>query len=394
MLAEPLQPLAVPVDELRSLEGNPRRGDVAAVARSLKRFGQRKPIVARVDGTVVAGNHTLLAARELGWAEIAVVRVDDDEVTAKAYALADNRTSALGSFDLGDLAAMVGEVHAVDPELLAAASFDEDDLNELLAGRTVPAALNDPDDVPEPPAEPVSALGDLWLLGPHRVACGDSTSVTDVERLLDQPPQLVFTDPPYNVAFNGRSGNFDVIANDDLSADGFRDFLSATVATLHAVASSAPWYVCTNWRMFPLLAGLLPQVDACIVWVKNVFGMGNGYRHQHEWIAYIGPPIASNSESDVWEIARDSGGDYRHPTQKPVAVAQRAIVNSSAKGDVVLDLFGGSGSTLIAAHSSGRQARLMELDPRYVDVICRRYQEHTGTKPILEATGEPHDFTT
>jgi ParB-like chromosome segregation protein Spo0J len=137
MIAEPLLPLVRPVADLRVLDGNPRRGDVQAVKRSLQRFGQRKPIVVREDGTVIAGNHTLLAARELGWTEIAAVGTEDDEATAKAYALADNRTSALGSFDMGDLALMAAEVHAVDPELLEAASFTAADLNELL-GRFEP----------------------------------------------------------------------------------------------------------------------------------------------------------------------------------------------------------------------------------------------------------------
>lgn len=415
MLAEPLRNLAVPLDELKPLEGNPRRGDVAAVARSLKRFGQRKPIVARADGTVVAGNHTLAAARELGWAELAVVRVDDDEATAKAYALADNRTSALGSFDEADLAAMVGEVFAADPELLAAASFDEADLNELLAGLGAPATLNDPDEVPDPPAEPVSALGDLWLLGPHRLLCGDSTNEDEFGHLMEgNLADMIWTDPPYNVAVTG--GTHDPrdkknyskgprIINDAMDDGEFRTFLIAAFSAMaENLKPGGAAYAChadtegLNFRSAFGEGGL--ELHQVLIWVKQQFVFGRSdYHWQHEPILYGWRPGAAHvfhgerNQSTVWQMDRPMRSAMEHPTQKPVTLISIALANSSRSGATVLDPFAGSGSTLIACHGTGRRARLLELDPAYVDVICRRFQEHTGMVPVLEATGKPHDFT-
>jgi site-specific DNA-methyltransferase (adenine-specific) len=402
MLAEPLRDLAVPLDDLTPLEGNPRRGDVAAVARSLRRFGQRKPIVARRDGTVVAGNHTLAAARELGWSEIAVVRVDDDEATAKAYALADNRTSVLGSFDEADLAAMVGEVFAADPELLEAASFDEAYLNELLAGREPPTALTDPDEVPDVPVQTVSALGDLWLLGPHRLLCGDSTGGAVVERVMgDGRADCVWTDPPYGVAYESAVGD---IQNDDLNHVALTDFLRASLAaTLAFTKGGAAWYVSFADKTLLAAATVLDELGIyrnVIVWVKDQLVLGRGdYHSRHEVVFYGWTPGAAHhavedrTQDTVWEIPRPKRSD-EHPTMKPVELVARALRNSTRVGALVLDPFAGSGSTLIACHETRRIARLVELDPPYVDVICRRYQEHTGTVPVLESSGEPHDFTT
>ena len=415
MIAEPLRGLARPVDGLRTLEGNPRRGDVAAVKRSLQRFGQRKPIVARDDGTVIAGNHTLLAARELGWSEIAVVGTDDDDATAKAYALADNRTSALGSFDMADLAAMAVEVHAVDPELLLAASFTEADLNALLAGQHVPPKLNDPDDVPEPPAEPVTVLGDVWLLGPNRLLCGDSTSAAALGGLMDGDlADMIWTDPPYNVAVVGGThdprdrknhGKGPRIANDAMGDSEFRGFLIAAFSAMaEQLKPGGAAYVChadtegLNFRAAFAEGGL--ELHQVLIWVKQRFVFGRSdYHWQHEPILYGWKPGAAHAfhgernQSTTWLVDRPMRSAMEHPTQKPAALVAVALQNSSQAGALVLDPFAGTGSTLIAAHGVNRVTRLVELDPQYVDVICRRYQEHTGTKPVLESTGEPHDFT-
>lgn len=408
MIAEPLAALAVPIDQLRPLEGNPRRGDVAAVARSLKRFGQRKPIVAREDGTVVAGNHTLAAALELGWSELAVVRVGDDEATAKAYALADNRTSALGSFDMGDLAAMVAEVEAFDPALLEAASFDEDDLNALLAGRQVPTKLTDPDEVPEPPAEPVTRPGDLWLLGPHRVLCGDAHRAEDIGRALgDRQPVMVLTDPPYAI-YGSASGVSSDVA-DDKMVRPFFESLWRTIYRVLPVFGHA--YVHCDWRSWASIweaakvAAMTPR--NMLVWDKGGFGLGSNYANNHELIAFFAklPPQRTMTSSapagqrtvhrpNVLHFERPSGDERLHNAAKPVDLLAEVIENSSDPGQVVLDLFGGSGSTLIAAHRTERVAVLTEIEPAGTDVICRRFQRLTGTKPVLEATGEPHDFAT
>jgi DNA modification methylase len=409
VIAEPLLPLARPVAELRLLDGNPRRGDVAACKRSLKRFGQRKPIVVREDGTVEAGNTTLKAALELGWTEIAVVAFGDDDATAKAFALADNRTSELGTFDLAALAAMAVEVQAADPELLAAASYTEADLNALLAGLRVPEKRTDPDAVPDAPAEPVTQLADLWLLGPHRLLCGDSTDPADLARLMDgETADLVFTDPPYNADYSSRVDKqrrkpWGGITNDALPEDEYEAFLARALSCIPAVtAKGAAVYVWTDWHHYSLVERLYRErflQKALIIWDKGHFGLGTYYRTQHELLLFgvLGSTVATwnagHDERDVWQVSRDPLGNYAHPTQKPVELCTRAISNSAPQAGTVLDLFGGSGSTLIAAHGTDRVARLMELEPPYCDVICRRYQEHTGTKPVLESTGQPHDFT-
>ena len=198
MIIDGLQPLATEIGKLKLLPGNPRKGDIQAVARSLEAFGQRKPIV--------AGNHTLQAAQSLGWDKIAVVFVEDDEAKAKAYALADNRTAELGGYDSQALFEMITDVQLLDKELFAATGWDNDDLAELLATlelEQLPAAFTDPDDVPDrSPSKTIE--GDIWLLGPHRVLCGNATQPTDIEKVLaGELAAYVFTDPPYNVAYEG-----------------------------------------------------------------------------------------------------------------------------------------------------------------------------------------------
>jgi site-specific DNA-methyltransferase (adenine-specific) len=419
VITDDLAALATPIDQLELLDGNPRRGDIDAVARSLDRFGQRKPIVARrSDRQVVAGNHTLQAARKLGWDEIAVVWVDDDEVTAKAFALADNRTAELGDYDdqlLGDLLKAVGDV---DPALLADAGWAGDAVAELLERlepEQVPIADTDPDDIPESaPAKTVP--GDVWLLGPHRVACGDSTVPTDFDKLMaGELADMVWTDPPYGVAVNAvesveeakrlrRRTDGKVILNDNLSPAELGGFLQSAFATTISVCRpGSVWFVAApGGPLFLQFAIALDEMGIwrqTITWVKDQFAMGRSdYHGRHEPIFYGWTPGAAHqpppdrTQDTVWEVPRPKRSP-EHPTMKPVALIERAVVNHTKKGAVVLDPFGGSGTTLIACHQTGRVARLIELDPKYVDVICRRFQEHTGIKPIAEATGREHDFT-
>lgn len=412
-IIENLRPLAVPVGSLRLLEGNPRVGDVDAVAASLARFGQRKPIVARSDGTVVAGNHTLQAARSLFWDEIAVVYVDDDDATAKAYALADNRTAELGGYDDEALRAMVLEVQAFDEALLADTGWAGDDLEALLADPIVlPPPLDDPDNAPDPPTESVSALGDVWLLGAHRVMCGDSTEAEHIETLIaGSPADLVWGDPPYGVKYVGKTKQALTIQND--GGANQRGFVAdALLAVAPCVEPGSPFYLAvpagpqgTECRLGVADAGWALHEE--LVWVKDAFVLGHSdYHYRHEPILYGWLPgpgrsgrgnhagtrwFGDHAQTTVMEVPRPRRSET-HPTMKPVELIAPCLTNSSQPGDIVLDPFGGSGSTLIAAYQTGRVARLVELDPRYVDVICRRYQQATGDKPILEATGEPHDF--
>ena len=433
MITDDLAALATPIDQLELLDGNPRRGDVDAVARSLDRFGQRKPIVARKsDRQVVAGNHTLQAARKLGWSEIAVVWVDDDEVTAKAFALADNRTAELGDYDDQLLAKLVAEVRAADEEMLADAGWHGDDLAELLAKLEPAETFTDPDDVPAAPIEK-SVPGDVWILGPHRLLCGDATSPTDYERLIDGSlVDCVFTDPPYNVAYEGGTADKLKIQNDDMSDAAFDAFLmDSFVGMSSAMRPGAAIYVChadgsgNAFRNSFVGSGLL--LKQVLIWVKQRFVLGRqDYNWQHEPILYgwkpgaahqwHGPHNRSTVLDDTVDLDAMGAEEMRsiiadalavstvvrvdnprrngdHPTMKPVALIERLVANSTRPGQLVLDPFGGSGSTLIACHQTNRVARLIELDPKYVDVICRRFQEHTGIKPIAEATGREHDFT-
>lgn len=410
-ITEALAALAERVDTLNLLDGNPRVGDVDAVAASLRRFGQRKPIVAtRSDRVVVAGNHTLQAARQLGWDEVAVVFVDDDEDTARAFALADNRTAELGHYDDENLAAMIAAVREADEELLADTGWDAETVAALLA--EVPELVDDadPDDVPPEPEVPKTVTGDVWLLGPHRVMCGDSTSPTDLERLMAGGlADMVWTDPPYGVSYVGKTEDALTIDND--GAEGLEELLAdAFDGVLAAVKPGRPVYVAApaGPQGVPFANGLLQRglFRQRLCWVKSSLVLGHSdyhYRHEDIYLGYA--PGGSgrrgrggecwygdNSQTSVLEFDKPSR-NREHPTMKPVELVAYCIGNSSKKGDVVLDLFGGSGSTLIAAHTTGRVARLMEMDPKYVDVICRRYQELTGDKPIAESTGNPHDFT-
>jgi len=408
-----LAPLAFPVARLDLLAGNPRVGNVEAVARSLARFGQHRPAVARRKrggrGEVIAGNHMLLAARQLGWKELAVVWVEDSDTEAKARALADNRTADLGIYDDVLLANMIESI-SHDADLMAAASYSHDDLLALLNGAPK-AGLTDPDDVPEPPAAK-SVLGDLWLLGPHRVLCGDSTVPADVERLMDgAKASILWTDPPYGVDYVGKTKRALTIENDGAAdlPELLRRFMAAATVVLEP---SSPFYIAAPAG--PLFAVFLKAVAEAgwryhqeIVWRKDQMVLGHSdYHYIHEPLLYgylpgPGRPgrglhagtrwYGDHSQVSVIDCPRPKRSE-EHPTMKPVALIERCLHNSSRPGFSVLDLFGGSGSTLIACHQTGRVAYLCEIDPRYVDVTCRFFQEHTGIVPRHES-GEEVDFT-
>ena len=400
-----LRALAAPIALLRRLPGNPRRGVPEAIAASLTAFRQRKPVVAKVDGTVIAGNHTLDAAEALGWDELAVVWVDDDETTAGAYALADNRTAELGGYDEEALAALMAEVHAADAELYAATGWTGDDLEDLLAKlapEPIPI-LGDPDDVPDT-APAITIRGDVWLLGDHRLACGDSTVPTTIERALGGAlADMVWTDPPYGVSYVGKTADALTIDNDGLDTDDLATFLqTAFAAALAACRPGATWMVSGPPGPLTIVFGQaladLGLLRQQLIWVKDVFVLGHGdYHYRHEPLFYGWAPGAAHTpppdrtQDTVWEVPRPKRSED-HPTMKPVALVTRAIENHSRPGAVVLDPFGGSGTTLIAAQVTGRRACLVEVDPRYCDVICRRFEEATGITPIAEATGRERSF--
>jgi site-specific DNA-methyltransferase (adenine-specific) len=429
-----LEALAVDIELLSPLPGNPRKGDVEAVKRSYQTFGQRKPIVVRREGAggiVIAGNHQLQAAKALGWTRIAALFTDDDDLTAKAYALADNKTADLGTYDDDLVAELLAEL-TVDPELLAATAYSELEVAGLL-GETVGAPKNDPDETPAAPRVAHSTPTDVWLLGEHRLVVGDSTDPDTIALALDgRLADIVFTDPPYGVEYVGKTKEELTIENDGMTAAAFEAFLlEAYGAMIQHTKEGGPIYVCHAIMAAPAFMGQFEaagwSLRQVLVWVKDCFALSRqDYNWQHEPILYGWKPGAAHpwhgpfNDSTVHDFERSdlnslSKGDLmeiieqgrrwsnviredrpkrstEHPTMKPVKLVQRLLKNSATTGDTVLDPFGGSGSTLIAAHGLGMKAALVELDPIYADVICRRFEEHTGVTPIAEATGQPHSF--
>jgi len=354
---------------------------IAQIAASIKEFGWTNPILVDGDKGIIAGHGRLMAARKLGMTEVPVIELKDLTPTQKkAYIIADNRLALNAGWDDQLLTIELNELLA-DKFSLDLLGFNADELNALLNPVEINEGLVDEDEVPEPPPEPITKLGDVYILGNHRLMCGDSTSIDAVDKLMEgQRSDMVFTDPPYNVAFNGRSGKFDVIKNDNLPKDEFDAFIKDWLQTFN-VNKPNSYYICCNWAFYGLMQ-LELKPKACIVWAKNVFGLGRGYRHQHEFIIFDGlidPDI--KNESDLWQIAKDT--KYKHPTQKPVALSERAIKNSTKPNNIVLDYFGGSGSTLIGCEKTGRKARVMELDPIYCDVIVKRWENFTGKKAVL-----------
>ena len=397
-----------PIDKLIEYARNPRKNDHAVdrVAAAIREFGFRVPVVAKSDGTVVDGHLRLKAAKKLGLTEVPVVLADDmTDLQIKAFRLSVNKMAELAEWD--------DELLAIEFAELADAGFDNlltgftQDEIDALTPEQIPEGLTDEDAVPEVQAEPVSKLGDVWLLGKHRVMCGDSTSIDAVETLLEgQKADLLFTDPPYGVAYEGghnkkkRGGIIaDTLEGDDLTGL----FYGALVAALPNTKDGAAFYVWfasgKSIETFAALASIPLKLRAVIQWYKIKSGLGAFmsqyipncepcmYLHKTGCApAWYGP----TNEKTVWELKKEARNDF-HPTQKPVELPERAVTNSSKQGDLVLDLFGGSGSTLIACEKTGRHARLMELDGRYVDVIVRRWQEFTGKQATLESTGETFD---
>ena len=359
--------------------------NLEAIAASLLKFGQRKPLVVH-RGVVLAGNGTLEAARSLGWTEIEVSEVpqDWDNDTAKAYALADNRTAELAEWDESELAKQLLELQDADWDITEL-GFDIPALADIEPG--------DEDEIPEPPVEPKTKLGDIYQLGRHRLMCGDSTDEATVERLMDGvKADMVFTDPPYGVNYDG--GHATEKRRDKLQNDNTTDMYDLPIKNAYTFSKDeAPLYLWfSTSSVVDVIEGLINAnwiVRNWIIWNKNVaqFGaIGAQYKTKHEPCIYafkkskkanwIGP----NNEITVWDISRDNKNEH-HPTQKPVDLAKRAMNNHSVKE--VLDLFGGSGSTLIAAEQTNRTCYMMELDPKYCDVIVKRWENLTGLKAEL-----------
>lgn len=406
MIRPELKEFATPINDLKPHPNNVRQGDIGAISQSLEQHGQYRPIVVqRSTGFILAGNHTYKAAISLKWKQIAATYVDCDDEQALRILLIDNRANDLASYDDSALVEMLKSL--MDTELkLEGTGFDPDDLDQLLKDLDMEsgnAIEGDPDAVPDD-APSKTVLGDVWLLGDHRLMCGDSTSPTDIEHLTQGlTMEMAFTDPPYGVAYTGGlqfksdgsviKNNREMIKNDDI--DIYSDVFPLLAKTVDGPCYV--WFAGTKAAKLYEAAEQYGDIHALIIWVKNGgYGALNAnYKQKHEPCLYWKPHgstlnfTGATTETTIWDIDKD-GRNKLHPTQKPVALALKAIGNHSSK--TVLDLFGGSGSTLIAAHQTGRTAYLMELDPHYCDVICKRFQQATGITPIAEATGNEHSF--
>lgn len=392
----------VPIAELRPWDKNPRKNDAAVdkIAESIKRFGFGAPILARPNGEIIAGHTRLKAASKLGIDRVPVRFLDLDPADARLLALADNKLGEIAEWDEALLAEILKEI---DPDEAAIAGFDAQEIADLLSEIDHPQEFQtDPDDAPEPPEEPASKPGDLWILGRHRLLCGDATNPADVERLMARTrANLVFTDPPYGMSYGGGraagstprgarvKAHGDIVGDDRRGEDLVRLVRDALAIATRFKVPDAAVYVCLTWRTYAEFEMALAEaglaVKACIVWDKKSIGLGYAdYRPQHEFIFYCpGAWYGGEDESDVWQMSRGNTSEYVHPTQKPVELIERALGNSSRQGEAVLDPFGGSGSTLIACEKAGRTAYLVEIDPRYVDVIVRRWEKFTGETAVL-----------
>ena len=380
-----------PLDAVRPYANNPRQNDdaVEAVAESIRRFGFRQPIVVDADGVIVAGHTRFRAAQRLGLATVPVHVATDltpDEV--RAYRLADNKTAELASWDDAMLSIELDALRGAGidwPRL----GFDEEELAKLLAPAGT-EGLTDPDAVPEKPADPITKPGDLWWLGKHRLLCGDSTSATDVARLLDGAvPALMVTDPPYGVEYDpewrmdagltGNTARMGKVMNDDRAdwTEAWKLFPGDVAYVYHAGVFASTVQQSLERAGF--------AIRAQIIWAKDRLALSRGdYHWQHEpcWYAVReggkGHRTDDRTQTTLWSIpARDDAG-HGHGTQKPVECMERPVRNHLA--DTVYEPFAGSGTTVIACERTGRTCMAMELDPGYCDVVVRRWEDFTGRK--------------
>jgi DNA modification methylase len=370
------------VSVLREYDNNPRNNDKAieAVANSIKEFGFKVPIVITSDNVIIAGHTRLLASRSLGLEEVPCIIADDlNEAQIKAFRLADNKTAELATWDLSKLEA---ELKDIDMDML---QFGFEELEELLPDNAADDDFDIDDEIPE---VPFTEIGDIYELGPHRIMCGDSTDKAQVDTLVgEQEIDMLFSDPPYNVDYEGTAGK---IKNDKMEDDKFYLFLlDAFKNMFEHTKPGGTVYIChadtegLNFRNAFKNAGF--KLAECLIWVKNALVLGRqDYHWRHEPILYGWKEGAAHyfiddrSQDTIWEYNKPRKNE-EHPTMKPLELVGKAISNSSRRHETILDLFGGSGSTMIAADQLDRNAYLMELDEKFVDVTVKRYIKHKNS---------------
>lgn len=383
------------ISDLSTYHKNPRRGDVDAIAESLKARGQYRPIVVNIgthashDYEILAGNHTYLAAKKLGWKTIQATTVDVDDDQAAQIVLADNRLADLGGYDDETLSALLSDVSSLD-----GLGWSQDDVDELAAALEPERDDSEVEDVEVPDDAPQRVKrGEIWVLGEHRLMCGDSTKPEDMRKLLGGgEADLWLTDPPYNVAIVGKTKKHLTIENDSWANDDeFVEFLrKAFVTALDVLKPGCAFYV---WFAQTQAENFLAAADKAgmtirqtLIWAKSTFSLGRqDYQWKHEPCLYGWKDGASHrwfsdrKQTTVLEFEKPAR-NAEHPTMKPVPLMAYEIRNSSRVGDTVLDSFGGSGSTLMACEQTGRKCVTVELDPHYCDVILKRWEDYTGQK--------------
>lgn len=366
------------VNDITPYEHNPRKNDdaVDAVAASIKEFGFKVPIVVDKDGIIVAGHTRLKAAKKLGMEQVPCIVADDlTDEQIKAFRLVDNKVAELADWDFSELETELADID-IDMSQFGFDDFDIDANTEIVE-----------DEAPEPPEEPKAKRGEIYRLGNHRLMCGDSTSREDVAALMDgQWADMVFTDPPYGYEYQSnmrtKTEKFDVIENDDKILDFF---------PLLKTAVSGFVMVCTTWKVLDKWLPLFKRyydLTNVIIWNKGGGGMGDlqhTFSTDYEIIlcSNNGVEIKGKRIGSIWDCGKDNANNYIHPTQKPVSLSAQAISHTTENNGCVLDLFGGSGSTLIACEQTGRKCYMMELDPHYIDVIIQRWENLTGQKAVL-----------
>jgi DNA modification methylase len=390
-----------PIGDLIPYVNNSRTHDeeqITQLASSMKEFGFTNPVLIDEQDGLIAGHGRVLAAKRLGLEEIPAIIVDGlTEAQKKALVIADNQLALNADWDIDKLKLEVDTLGELDFDL-DLLGFDADFLKDLMAD-PIEEGKTDEDSVPEVVENPVTVEGDIWLLGKHRLMCGDSTSIDALETLCGEPRvDMWLTDPPYNVAYEGKTKDALTIQNDEMGDDQFRQFLRDSYVAADAVMKPGAvfyiWHADSegyNFRGAAKDAGW--TVRQCLIWKKQTMVMGRqDYHWKHEpclygWKDGAGHLWATDrKQTTILEFDRPSR-NAEHPTMKPVELFEYQMLNNTKGGDIVLDSFGGSGTTIIAAEKNGRHARVMELDPKYCDVIIKRWQEYTGKKAINEKTG-------
>lgn len=381
---------------------------IQKIANSIKKFQFLNPVIIDAKGEIIAGHGRVLGAQKLGLESVPCIVADHlTDAEKRAYMLADNRIAEEAGWDDDLLKVELGELFDLGFDL-SFTGFDVDEVDGFVRANRGDSEIDDA--VPDAPVTPVSQLGDVWICGDHRVMCGDSTDLEQINLLMiGAKADMVFTDPPYGVSYASKNAYLNTISpgnriqkeikNDHMDLDKTQNFIYQSFVVIKSILAKRSSYYITAPQGGDLMMMMMMMMQKaeiplrhCLIWVKNNHVLGRtDYNYKHEPILYGWVDVhdfygEGDHKFSTWEIDKPLKNDL-HPTMKPVALVENAILNSSKKSQIITDIFGGSGTTMIAAEKTGRHSRLMELDPSYVDVIVRRWQEFTGKKATRESDG-------